>query len=314
MTSTGKYQLQKVLGSGSFGYVFLAVHTATNTKRAIKRIEKVGTQLSREFEVLSELKGLPHCVQLQECFFTKNDEGKLVQNLVFEFLENDLERTIGLAKNSQQYISCSKVIDIGYQLFKAIADIHALGIIHRDLKPENVLISANNLVKVCDFGSSKFIDPKGKNTPYIVSRYYRAPELFLCLTNYDGCIDVWAVGCIIAELVCLRPLFRGKTEGEQLFSIFKIWGSLTEEQKRFYGNKVPFSKTYLTKFPKYVKDEKLIDQLFNSFDRKTELIDLLNKVFEYNPEKRITAEEALAHPLFSGQAARYKSFMRGINN
>lgn len=314
MASSEKYQLQKVLGSGSFGYVFLAIHTSTNAKKAIKRIEKVGTQLSREFEVLSELKDLPHCVQMQECFFTKNDEGKLVQNIVFEFLENDLERIIGNAKMSQQFLPCSRVLDIGYQLFKGIADVHALGVIHRDLKPENVLIGANNLVKICDFGSSKFLDAKGKNTPYIVSRYYRAPELFLCITDYDGCIDVWAAGCILAELVSLRPLFRGKSEGEQLFAIFKLWGSLSEEQKKFYGSKVPFSKSYLSKFPKYAKDEKMIEQLFADFERKRELIDFLNKVFNYNSEERMTAAQAIAHPLFAGQATKYKSFMRSLGN
>ena len=314
MSSSGKYQLQKVLGSGSFGYVFLATHMPTGTRRAIKRIEKVGTQLSREYEVLAELKSLPHCVQLQECFFTKNEEGKLVQNLVFEFLENDLERLIGTAKAAQQPLPIARVLDVGYQLFKGIAEVHARGIIHRDLKPENVLINANGLVKICDFGSSKFVDPKGKNTPYIVSRYYRAPELFLCLTDYNGCIDVWAAGCILAELVTLRPLFRGKSEGEQLFAIFRLWGSLSEEHRKYFGAKVPFSKTYLAKFPKYAKDEKLIDALFADFSRKSELIDFLNRVFEYNPEKRMTAEQALSHPLFAGQALKYKSFMRAIAN
>jgi glycogen synthase kinase 3 beta len=74
-----------------------------------------------------------------------------------------------------------------------------------------VLVSDKGEVKICDFGSSKILDEEGKNTPYIVSRYYRAPELILCLTKYSVSIDVWATGCILAELYTLTPFFKGKT-------------------------------------------------------------------------------------------------------
>ncbi len=77
-------------------------------------------------------------------------------------------------------------------------NIHKYNIAHRDLKPENVLLSEKGEVKICDFGSSKIIDSYGKNTPYIVSRYYRAPELILCITKYTTAIDIWAAGCILA--------------------------------------------------------------------------------------------------------------------
>ena len=92
-----------------------------------------------------------------------------------------------------------------------LKNIHKYNIGHRDLKPENVLLSEKGEVKICDFGSSKVIDPDGKNTPYIVSRYYRAPELILCLTKYSTAIDMWAAGCILAELYTLMPFFKGKT-------------------------------------------------------------------------------------------------------
>jgi serine/threonine protein kinase len=89
------------------------------------------------------------------------------------------------------------------------------------------LLSKEGVIKICDFGSSKVIDPNGKNTPYIVSRYYRAPELMLCLTKYTTAIDVWAAGCIMAELALLTPIFKGKTEGDQLFAIFRVLGSMS---------------------------------------------------------------------------------------
>ena len=93
-----------------------------------------------------------------------------------------------------------------------MAYVHKQGVSHRDLKPENILLNEKNEVKICDFGSAKLLDNK-LNTPYIVSRYYRAPELILACSDYSEKIDVWAIGCIFAEFMTLKPLFPGKTEG-----------------------------------------------------------------------------------------------------
>jgi len=98
-------------------------------------------------------------------------------------------------------------------ILNGLANMHAIGICHRDLKPENILLK-NGEVKICDFGSSKFLDKKEfKNTPYVVSRYYRAPELILCSRYYDFSIDIWATGCIFFEFLTSQPLFPGESEG-----------------------------------------------------------------------------------------------------
>lgn len=94
-----------------------------------------------------------------------------------------------------------------------MAYVHKQHICHRDLKPENILRNEQGVVKICDFGSAKFMTADGLNTPYIVSRYYRAPELTLSCSDYGNKIDVWAIGCIFAEFMIKRPLFPGKTEG-----------------------------------------------------------------------------------------------------
>ena len=101
------------------------------------------------------------------------------------------------------------------QTLKGLEYMHKLKIVHRDLKPENILVvKETNEVKICDFGSSKFIDEKDfKNTPYVVSRYYRAPELILGSNKYNDRIDIWAVGCILFELLTRTPMFPGDTEG-----------------------------------------------------------------------------------------------------
>lgn len=101
--------------------------------------------------------------------------------------------------------------------------VHSQNISHRDLKPENILKNEQGVIKICDFGSAKILDEK-LNTPYIVSRYYRAPELILACSDYSQKIDIWAIGCIFAEFMTLRPLFPGKTEGSQFIEQVAILG------------------------------------------------------------------------------------------
>ena len=116
-------------------------------------------------------------------------------------------------------------------------------VIHCDLKPENILITGatfetifnrekDGFVKICDFGSAKVLDSSMTplNTPYIVSRYYRAPELIIGASDYSNKIDMWAIGCIFAELMTLRPLFPGKTEGSQLIEQIAVLGLPTKEE------------------------------------------------------------------------------------
>jgi len=110
------------------------------------------------------------------------------------------------------------------QILKGMMFVHTKSVCHRDLKPENILMNSEGMVKICDFGSAKVLSPSGLNTPYIVSRYYRAPELILACSDYTNAIDVWAIGCILAEFLTRRPIFPGKTEGSQLIEQIAILG------------------------------------------------------------------------------------------
>jgi glycogen synthase kinase 3 beta len=114
------------------------------------------------------------------------------------------------------------------QILTGMAFVHKQKICHRDLKPENILMNEEGIVKICDFGSAKLLN-ESLNTPYIVSRYYRAPELILACSDYSEKIDIWAIGCIFAEFLTLRPLFPGKTEGSQLIEQIAILGLPSKE-------------------------------------------------------------------------------------
>ena len=118
-----------------------------------------------------------------------------------------------------------------YQCFRALAYIHALGICHRDIKPQNLLVHPDtHELKVCDFGSAKRLVKGEVNVSYICSRYYRAPELIFGATDYTQSIDVWSVGCVIAELLLGQPLFPGDSGVDQLVEIIKVLGTPTRDQ------------------------------------------------------------------------------------
>lgn len=200
---------------------------------------------------------------------------------------------------------------------KGSSNIWDLEIAHRDLKPENVLISSEGVVKICDFGSSKYINEDGKNTPYIVSRYYRAPELILCVTKYSTAIDIWgisshfsthenahfhwsATGCILSELYTKEPLFQGKTEGDQIFAMFKVIGTPSSEDLFELSKRVPYDPNIFSEFrsfPSGGTSASFRDRFKMSNDLEN-LLDLFSKIFLYLPEKRLTAEQAMSHPFF----------------
>lgn len=301
------YTLQHIIGSGSFGYVFLAIDQ-NNKKYAIKRIIKVGKQLSREVEILQEIKNCKFCVKMIECFYTET-ENKFIQNIVFEYLELDLYKLINTQKSLSQRIPIQKIKSLSYQIFSGLAWIHKKNLVHRDLKPENLLLNKNNEIKICDFGSSKFLDEDGKNSPYVVSQYYRAPELFFCMTNYTSKIDIWAAGCILAEMVILKPLFMGNNDGDQIFCIMKILGSPGFNDKNYLIEHAPFIKPILEAIPDFERDREVIEGwggfLEGQEDRES-FLDLVERIFVFNPCKRLSAEEVLKHEFFDSVRAEFE--------
>ena len=304
-SSIPDYEPISLRGAGAFGYVIEAKDPIHNKIVAIKRTHKVDTKLSREFEILSKIKNCENVVKLLDAFYSVNNEGKTIQNLVFEFVTENLEKFIEDYRKKKTHIPIEIIRNISKQILIGLNYCHKKNIVHRDLKPENILLTENGIVKICDFGSSKLINEKDNitSTPYTVSRYYRAPELFLGKMNYNSKIDIFATGCILAELFILNPLFPGKTEGLEIFEHLCLLGN--PGKKYFQQFNLP--KNYLEFFNNFkVNETARLDKVINESGFYTqkdikEASDLILKMLNLDIEKRYTAEQCLEHPFISGR-------------
>jgi len=246
------------------------------------------------------VKGQKYCIQLLDIFYTIGEDTKVTQNFVFEYIPDSLEHYINRTSKAGEHIPATTIKTILMQILTGLAFIHGQNICHRDLKPDNILLDEELNVKICDFGSAKVIDGKSKkNIPHIVNKFYRAPELIFCRTDYNTQIDVWAVGCIFLELFRLEPVFPGASEGLQLLEIMAILGTPSKADKEYLYENLPADTI---KKIEELQQFKAVDlkKVIPPFYKKEcfQAVDLAKKMLEWNPCKRITAEQALTHPYF----------------
>lgn len=182
-----------------------------------------------------------------------------------------------------------------YQILRAINFIQGAQIVHRDLKPSNILVNADCDIKICDFGLSRSItDPLDDLTEYVVTRFYRAPEIMLSSHEYTNAIDIWSVGCTFGEILSRRVLFPGANYIKQIDLIVRLLGTPSEEDMSFIAN------PHATKFLKSLEFKPKVP--LSDFIGGTQnplALDLLDKMLAFNPRKRITVKEALRHPYLS---------------
>ncbi|ORY04832.1 protein serine/threonine kinase [Basidiobolus meristosporus CBS 931.73] len=285
-----KYQKIEKLGEGTYGIVYKAQNRETSEVVALKRIrldneeEGVPCTAIREISLLKELKH-PNIVRLYDVLHT---EKKLT--LVFEYLDSDLKKFLDTYGGDIDVFTIKQLM---YQLLLGIAFCHEHRVLHRDLKPQNLLINKKNELKLADFGLARaFGIPVRSYSNEVVTLWYRAPDVLMGSRQYSTSIDVWSVGCIFAEMASGRPLFPGTSINDQLMRIFKVQGTPTEETWPGVSQLADFKKD----FPVYQKVP--LETLLPKLD--VHGIDLINKLLELQPEKRISAENALQHPYFDG--------------
>jgi serine/threonine protein kinase len=232
MNNLDKFIKLGTAGEGTYGIVYKAKNKVTGKSVALKRIklekfckedhtEGVPSTAIREISIL---KGLRHSsiIELQDVMYTSD---RLY--LVFEYLELDLKRYLdGTSKPVDKELIRSYI----KQLCEGLAYLHTHRILHRDIKPQNLLVDKEGHVKIADFGLSRcFSLPTKSYTHEVVTMWYRAPELLLGSKMYTNGIDIWSLGCVMAEMFNKRAMFPGDSEIDQMFKIFKILGTPTEE-------------------------------------------------------------------------------------
>jgi len=208
--------------------------------------------------------------------------------LVFEYVERDIKQVIEHSLASFTPLMLKRLM---YQMLEGLAYCHSNRVIHRDLKPANILLTSQNQLKLADFGLARaFQIPTSTFTHEVVTLWYRAPEILLGEKHYCPAVDIWSVGCIIAELVRKKVLFRGDSEIGQLYEIFRVLG--TPSDGEWAGvSALPDFKTVFPKWRKVPMQELIPGMEPNG-------IDLLERMLIYEPLERVSAKQALMHPFF----------------
>lgn len=280
------YDIDRKCGTGTYSTVYRGIHKITRKKVSLKVFKKYddndgisGTTII-EIIVLRRLVH-PNIISINRVI---KDDNKII--MIYDYCRTTLMDIIN--NGILEKIRIKKYM---YQILQALEYCHINGIIHRDIKPGNILIDDNDNIKICDFNCSVFASLDNKAT-YMVSCYYRPPEIILGSTNYGYEIDIWSAGCVLAEMYLQSVLFKGVTNEEQIENIFRFFGTPNKESE--LGRCPDFKDDY----PEYTK------QKFNFDD---ECNDLLNKMLEIEPSKRITASDALRHNYFQNSCNLCKS-------
>lgn len=290
-----KYQKLSKIGEGTYGVVYKAKDLQSNELVALKKIrlkpeeEGIPSTAIREISLLKELYQL-NIVNLLDVIHTSK---KLT--LVFEYCDSDLKKIMDGLKGEKLPIDTVKLYL--YEMLKGINYIHKHKILHRDLKPQNLLINTNGVLKICDFGLARgFGVPIRIYTNEVVTLWYRAPDILLGSKMYDTSVDIWSIGCIFAEMILGIPMFLGKNENEQLDRIFNLLGTPNDNEYPWLKES-PEWNGYINSetFKKYEKQD--IRKIYPNIN-DNDSYDLLEKMIVFDPDKRISAEEALKHPYF----------------
>ncbi|XP_002976336.2 mitogen-activated protein kinase 4b [Selaginella moellendorffii] len=279
------------IGRGAYGIVCSAVNSETNEEVAIKKIGNAFDNRIDAKRTLREIKLLRHMdheniVAIRDIIRPPSKDEFNDVYIVYELMDTDLHQII----RSNQQLTDDHCQYFLYQLLRGLKYVHSANVLHRDLKPSNLLLNANCDLKICDFGLARTTSETDYMTEYVVTRWYRAPELLLNCSEYTAAIDVWSVGCIFMELLNREPLFPGRDYVQQLRLITELIGSPEDADLGFLRN--DNARRYVRQLQRYPRQS-----FAHRFPNVPPLaVDLVERMLVFNPQNRISVTEALAHP------------------
>ncbi|KAL2900677.1 Cyclin-dependent kinase G-2 [Bienertia sinuspersici] len=295
------YEKLGKISEGSYGIVYKARDKVSGEMVALKKM-KLGNPREgfpvyylREINTLMSLNH-PSVVNVREVVVDDSIDGFDSIYMVMDYVEHDLKALMQARKLPfrQTEVKCLMI-----QLLDGVKYLHDNWVLHRDLKTSNLLLNNKGELKICDFGMARqYGSPLKPYTSLVVTLWYRAPELLLGAKEYSTAVDMWSLGCIMGELLTNKPLFDGKTEVEQLDKIFRTLGTPSDKIWSGYSHLPGFKTNFV---------HQQYNQLHKKFPRGSFTgspvlsdsgLDLLSQLLTYDPDRRITAEEALNHPWF----------------
>ncbi|XP_023121935.1 serine/threonine-protein kinase NLK [Amphiprion ocellaris] len=295
------------IGYGAFGVVWSVTDPRDGKRVALKKMPNVFQNLVSCKRVFRELKML--------CFFKHENVLSALDILqpphidyfeeiyvVTELMQSDLHKIIV----SPQPLSSDHAKVFLYQILRGLKYLHSAGILHRDIKPGNLLVNSNCVLKICDFGLARVeeSDESRHMTQEVVTQYYRAPEILMGSRHYSNSIDIWSVGCIFAELLGRRILFQAQSPIQQLDLITDLLGTPTMEAMR---TACEGARAHILRGP---HKQPSLPVLYTLSSQAThEAVHLLCRMLVFDPSKRISAKDALAHPYLDEGRLRYHTCM-----
>ncbi|KFW63503.1 Mitogen-activated protein kinase 15, partial [Pygoscelis adeliae] len=280
----------------AYGIVWKAIDRRTGEIVAVKKIfdafrNRTDAQRTfREIMFLQEFGEHPNIIKLLDVIRAQNDKDIY---LIFESMETDLHAVIKKGNLLKDIHKCY----ILYQLLKATKFIHSGNVIHRDQKPSNILLDADCFVKLCDFGLARSLcqmtEDQGNPalTEYVATRWYRAPEILLSSRSYTKGVDMWSIGCILGELLLGKPLFPGTSTVNQIEQILRVIPAPSPED--ILAMQSDYRSSVINRMSS--RQRVTFEEILPS-STPLPALDLLKKLLVFNPDKRLTAEEALQHP------------------
>ncbi|KAJ6851218.1 mitogen-activated protein kinase 6 [Iris pallida] len=279
------------VGRGAYGIVCAAVNSQINEEVAIKKIGNAFDNRIDAKRTLREIKLLMHMdhenvIAIKDIIRPPQREHFNDVYIVYELMDTDLHHII----RSKQPLTDDHCQYFLYQLLRGLKYVHSAHVLHRDLKPSNLFLNANCDLKIGDFGLARTTSEADFMTEYVVTRWYRAPELLLNCSEYTAAIDIWSVGCILGEIAAREPLFPGRDYVHQLRLITELIGSPDDSSLGFLRSNN--ARRYVRELTQYSRQPFSI----RFPEMSPEAIDLLERMLVFDPSRRITVDEALHHP------------------